>query len=61
MAPSLVAGTLTALDTVLQSQDGRARLQANAAHFRRRMNDEGFELLGSDLGAFVQAAGSCAA
>ncbi|UNK72189.1 glycine C-acetyltransferase [Microbacterium sp. H1-D42] len=45
LAPSIVAGTLTALDLVEGSADLRARLRENAALFRRRMTEEGFELL----------------
>ncbi|MEJ1086857.1 glycine C-acetyltransferase [Microbacterium sp. Mu-80] len=45
LAPSIVAGTLTALDLVEGSADLRARLTENAALFRRGMSEEGFELL----------------
>jgi len=45
LAPAIVAATLTALDLVAGSGDLRAKLFANAAHFRRRMLEEGFELL----------------
>ncbi|MHA7180642.1 glycine C-acetyltransferase [Arthrobacter sp. MDB2-24] len=45
LAPSIVAATLTALDLVQDSADLRSTLAANAALFRRRMTDEGFELL----------------
>ncbi|MEV7633279.1 glycine C-acetyltransferase [Microbacterium sp. NPDC089318] len=45
LAPSIVAGTLTALDLVEGSADLRARLIENAQLFRRRMTDEGFDLL----------------
>jgi len=45
LAPSIVAGTLTALDLVEGSGSLRAQLQENAALFRRRMTEEGFELL----------------
>lgn len=45
VAPAVVAGTLAALDLVAQSGDDRARLQRNAAHFRARMSEEGFELI----------------
>ncbi|WP_193596265.1 glycine C-acetyltransferase [Microbacterium sp. YJN-G] len=45
LAPSIVAGTLTALDLVEGSADLRARLRENAALFRRRMAAEGFDLL----------------
>ncbi|MGF2947773.1 glycine C-acetyltransferase [Microbacterium alcoholitolerans] len=45
LAPSIVAGTLTALDLVEGSGALRARLRANAALFRDLMAAEGFELL----------------
>jgi len=45
LAPSIVAGTLTALDLVESSADLRARLRDNATLFRERMTAEGFELL----------------
>ncbi|GAB3542540.1 glycine C-acetyltransferase [Arthrobacter tecti] len=45
LAPSIVAATLTALDLVQNSADLRARLGENAALFRRRMTEEGFDLL----------------
>src|SRR5690606_33915687 len=45
LAPAIVAGTLTALDLVEGSAQLRARLRENAALFRRRMTEEGFELL----------------
>ncbi|MGZ2224505.1 glycine C-acetyltransferase [Glutamicibacter nicotianae] len=45
LAPSIVAATLKALDLVVDSGDLREKLFENAAHFRRRMTEEGFELL----------------
>jgi glycine C-acetyltransferase len=45
VAPAVVAGSLAALDLVTGSGEQRARLHANAALFRRRMSEEGFELL----------------
>ncbi len=45
LAPSIVAATLTALDLVQNSKDLRETLTANAALFRRRMTEEGFDLL----------------
>ncbi|WP_458116085.1 glycine C-acetyltransferase [Arthrobacter sp. D2-10] len=45
LAPSIVAATLTALDLVQNSADLRALLSENAALFRRRMTEEGFDLL----------------
>ncbi|MEV8219255.1 glycine C-acetyltransferase [Microbacterium sp. NPDC077391] len=48
LAPSIVAGTLTALDLVESSADLRSRLRENAELFRRRMAEEGFELLAGE-------------
>ena len=45
VAPAVVAGSLAALDLVAGSSEQRARLQANAELFRRRMTEEGFDLL----------------
>ncbi|GAA1120630.1 glycine C-acetyltransferase [Arthrobacter flavus] len=45
LAPSIVAATLTALDLVQNSADLRAQLEENSALFRRRMTEEGFDLL----------------
>lgn len=45
LAPSIVAATLKALELVAGSGDLRDKLFENAAHFRRRMSEEGFELL----------------
>ena len=45
LAPAIVAATLKALDLVEGSADLRARLFANAALFRSRMVQEGFDLL----------------
>lgn len=45
LAPSIVAATLKALDLVSGSAQLRDQLQQNSAHFRRRMAEEGFELL----------------
>lgn len=45
LAPSIVAATLTALDLVADSGELRSQLEANAALFRSRMSQEGFELL----------------
>lgn len=44
LAPSIVAATLTALDLVQNSAELRAKLGENAALFRRRMTEEGFDL-----------------
>lgn len=48
LAPSILAGTLTALDLVESSADLRSRLRENAELFRRRMAEEGFELLAGE-------------
>lgn len=45
LAPSIVAATLKALELVATSQELRATLFENAELFRRRMGEEGFELL----------------
>ena len=45
VAPSVVAGSLAALDLVTGSAAQREQLRANAALFRRRMTEEGFDLL----------------
>lgn len=45
LAPAIVAATLTALELVQNSAQLRERLFENAALFRRRMTEEGFELL----------------
>src|SRR5689334_869977 len=45
VAPSVVAGSLAALDLVAGSDDARAQLRANTAQFRRRMTEEGFDVL----------------
>ncbi|NEN04920.1 glycine C-acetyltransferase [Diaminobutyricibacter tongyongensis] len=45
LAPSIVAGTLAALDLLEQSDGLRETLRANAALFRSLMSDAGFELL----------------
>jgi glycine C-acetyltransferase len=45
VAPMIVAATMRALDLVAGSGELRATLFENAALFRRRMAEEGFELL----------------
>ena len=45
VAPSVVAGSLAALDLAASSDDARAQLNANAALFRELMTAAGFELL----------------
>jgi glycine C-acetyltransferase len=44
LAPSITAATIEALDIVEASGDLRARLQANADHFRRGLRAAGFTL-----------------
>jgi glycine C-acetyltransferase len=45
VAPAVVAGSLAALDLVAGSDDARAQLRANTEQFRRRMQEEGFDVL----------------
>ncbi|MFC3764198.1 glycine C-acetyltransferase [Tenggerimyces flavus] len=45
LAPSIAAASIRALDLLSGSSELRERLRANTAHFRNRMQDEGFELL----------------
>jgi glycine C-acetyltransferase len=45
LAPAIVAATIKALDMVENSADLRSTLFENAALFRRRMTEEGFDLL----------------
>ncbi|AUZ34109.1 glycine C-acetyltransferase [Arthrobacter sp. PGP41] len=45
LAPAIVAATIKALDLVENSADLRRTLFGNAALFRRRMTEEGFDLL----------------
>ncbi|MGM0929711.1 MAG: glycine C-acetyltransferase [Actinomycetota bacterium] len=45
VAPAIVAATLKALELVGGSAELRSRLQDNTALFRRRMAEEGFDLL----------------
>ena len=45
VAPSTVAGSLAALELVAGSAEQRQTLQRNAELFRRRMTEEGFDLL----------------
>ncbi|WP_209428352.1 glycine C-acetyltransferase [Pararhodobacter sp. SW119] len=47
LAPVITATTQRALDLVEGSGDLRARLEANAAHFRQGMQDAGFRLAGA--------------
>jgi glycine C-acetyltransferase len=45
VAPSVVAGSLKALELARDSGEGRTRLRANAELFRTMMTEAGFELL----------------
>ncbi|MEO8888977.1 MAG: glycine C-acetyltransferase [Jatrophihabitantaceae bacterium] len=45
VAPSVVAGSLAALELVAASSDARESLRATTALFRRRMVEEGFDVL----------------
>src|SRR3954447_23877001 len=45
VAPSTVAGSLAALELIARSGEQRATLRRNAELFRRRMIEEGFDLL----------------
>ncbi|MGA7203454.1 MAG: glycine C-acetyltransferase, partial [Specibacter sp.] len=45
LAPAIVAATLKALELVATSGELRTKLFENASLFRRRMSEEGFELL----------------
>jgi glycine C-acetyltransferase len=45
VAPSVVAGSLAALELVTSGGEERAKLHENAALFRRLMGDAGFDLL----------------
>ena len=45
LAPSIVEATIAALDLVKESGELREKLFTNAELFRRRMSEEGFELL----------------
>ena len=45
VAPSVVAGSLAALDLVASSGEARETLQRNSALFRGLMTDAGFDLL----------------
>ena len=48
MAPAVVAASLTVLDLIAGSGEQRARLRENTALFRRRMTDEGFDIVPGD-------------
>jgi len=48
VAPSVVAGSIAALDLVAGGDDARAQLRANTEQFRRRMAEEGFDVLSGE-------------
>lgn len=48
LAPSIVAASLAALDLVASEPSLRQRLRDNSELFRRRMSEEGFDLLEGD-------------
>ncbi|HUW79184.1 MAG TPA: glycine C-acetyltransferase [Candidatus Nanopelagicaceae bacterium] len=45
VAPSVVAGSLAALELIAESDEGRLMLQRNAQQFREQMSNAGFTLL----------------
>ncbi|WP_166983172.1 glycine C-acetyltransferase [Paramicrobacterium fandaimingii] len=45
LAPSVVAGTLVALDLIQDADELRSQLRDNAAEFRRLMTEAGFDLV----------------
>ncbi len=48
IAPPIVGASLRALELIEDSRQLRRALSRNTAHFRRRMGDEGFEVLEGD-------------
>lgn len=48
LAPSIAASTLHVLNLVKHGADRREALTRNAAHFRKRMTEAGFDLAGAD-------------
>jgi glycine C-acetyltransferase len=48
VAPPIVAASLKVFDMMSERQDLRDKLKANAAHFRKRMEEAGFTLSGKD-------------
>lgn len=48
VAPAIVAASIRVIDLLAESNDLRAKLWENAAHFRTRMTDAGFTLAGAD-------------
>jgi glycine C-acetyltransferase len=48
VAPPIVGASLRALELIAESAELRRKLRRNTAHFRRRMAEEGFEVLEGD-------------
>lgn len=48
VAPAIVSASIKVIDLLEQSDDLRAKLWENAAHFRTRMSEAGFTLAGAD-------------
>ncbi|CAH0534663.1 2-amino-3-ketobutyrate coenzyme A ligase [Vibrio stylophorae] len=48
LAPAIVAASTRVIDLLAESGELRDNLWRNAAHFRRRMSDAGFQLAGAD-------------
>jgi glycine C-acetyltransferase len=48
VAPPIVAASLKVLELIREAKDLRARLIENTRYFRRRMQEEGFEILPGD-------------
>lgn len=48
LAPAIVSASIRVLDMLAEGAELRKQLKDNAAYFRRRMSDAGFELAGAD-------------
>ena len=48
LPPAIVAATIKSLELVTEGADERARLERNAAYFRDKMNQAGFDLVPGD-------------
>ena len=48
VAPAIVAASIQALDMMADGHELRAKVKANAAHFRKEMSAAGFTLAGAD-------------
>jgi glycine C-acetyltransferase len=48
LAPVIAAASLEVLDLIASSDDLRAQLRENTAYFRRRLTEEGFDILPGD-------------